>query len=65
MQIGPGGKAYRLHRNNKNYHIDHEDQTNTAYELNLSFSCLHGYDIRDAVSTTTMIREEIQSRRIG
>ncbi|KAL1846895.1 hypothetical protein Plec18170_008863 [Paecilomyces lecythidis] len=31
MEIGPGAKAQRLHRDDKNYHIDHKDQTATGY----------------------------------
>ncbi|KAL1311790.1 hypothetical protein AAFC00_001873 [Neodothiora populina] len=32
MEIGPGGKAQRLHRDDKNYHVDHKDQTQTGYQ---------------------------------
>lgn len=31
FEIGPGGKAQRLHRDDKNYHMDHPDQTQTGY----------------------------------
>jgi len=41
MQVGPGGKAQRIHRDDKNFHIDHVDQTKTGYrigsDLELSF----------------------------
>ena len=41
MEIGPGGKAQRLHRDDKNHHVDHEDQTKTGYrvgsDVSLSF----------------------------
>ncbi|KAJ9357901.1 hypothetical protein DTO027B9_2828 [Paecilomyces variotii] len=33
MEIGPGAKAQRLHRDDKNYHMDHEDQTGTGYRV--------------------------------
>ncbi|KAK2804524.1 hypothetical protein FQN50_006599 [Emmonsiellopsis sp. PD_5] len=33
FDIGPGGKAQRLHRDDKNYHVDHEDQTQTGYRV--------------------------------
>ncbi|KAJ9299212.1 hypothetical protein DTO271G3_2834 [Paecilomyces variotii] len=33
MEIGPGAKAQRLHRDDKNYHMDHEDQTSTGYRM--------------------------------
>lgn len=32
MEIGPGGKAQRLHRDDKNYHVHHADQTRTGYQ---------------------------------
>lgn len=32
MEIGPGGKAQRLHRDDKNYHVHHADQTQTGYQ---------------------------------
>jgi ectoine hydroxylase-related dioxygenase (phytanoyl-CoA dioxygenase family) len=31
FEIGPGGKAQRLHRDDKNYHMHHPDQTATGY----------------------------------
>lgn len=31
FEIGPGGKAQRMHRDDKNYHVDHPDQTETGY----------------------------------
>lgn len=31
MDIGPGAKAQRLHRDDKNFHVHHEDQTQTGY----------------------------------
>ncbi|KIW70759.1 hypothetical protein PV04_03000 [Phialophora macrospora] len=31
FDIGPGAKAQRLHRDDKNYHVDHPDQTETGY----------------------------------
>ena len=34
MEIGPGGKAQRLHRDDKNYHVEHVDQTETGYRAN-------------------------------
>lgn len=41
MEIGPGGKAQRLHRDDKNHHVDHMDQTKTGYrvgsDVSLSF----------------------------
>ncbi|KZF19831.1 phytanoyl-CoA dioxygenase family protein [Xylona heveae TC161] len=33
FEIGPGGKAQRLHRDDKNYHVDHQDQTATGYQV--------------------------------
>jgi hypothetical protein len=33
MEIGPGGKAQRLHRDDKNFHMDHIDQTETGYRI--------------------------------
>jgi ectoine hydroxylase-related dioxygenase (phytanoyl-CoA dioxygenase family) len=33
MEIGPGGKAQRLHRDDKNWHADHVDQTKTGYRF--------------------------------
>lgn len=33
MSIGPGGKAQRLHRDDKNHHVDHIDQTKTGYRV--------------------------------
>jgi hypothetical protein len=31
FDIGPGAKAQRLHRDDKKFHVDHEDQTATGY----------------------------------
>ncbi|KAK5446598.1 hypothetical protein LTS15_009530 [Exophiala xenobiotica] len=33
FEIGPGGKAQRLHRDDKNYHMYHPDQTKTGYQF--------------------------------
>ena len=33
FEIGPGGKAQRLHRDDKNYHAYHPDQTETGYNF--------------------------------
>ncbi|KAL4799767.1 phytanoyl-CoA dioxygenase family protein [Aspergillus venezuelensis] len=33
FDIGPGAKAQRLHRDDKNFHIDHQDQTETGYQI--------------------------------
>ncbi|KAK7430424.1 hypothetical protein QQZ08_002943 [Neonectria magnoliae] len=33
FEIGPGGKAQRLHRDDKNYHVDHPDQIQTGYRV--------------------------------
>ncbi|EXJ91452.1 hypothetical protein A1O1_04564 [Capronia coronata CBS 617.96] len=33
FDIGPGGKAQRLHRDDKNYHVHHPDQTQTGYQI--------------------------------
>ncbi|TVY28760.1 Dioxygenase [Lachnellula hyalina] len=33
MEIGPGGKAQRLHRDDKNHHVAHLDQTKTGYQV--------------------------------
>ena len=33
FDVGPGAKAQRLHRDDKNYHVDHIDQTQTGYKL--------------------------------
>ncbi|KUJ18988.1 phytanoyl-CoA dioxygenase family protein [Mollisia scopiformis] len=33
MRIGPGGKAQRLHRDDKNFHMEHPDQTKTGYKI--------------------------------
>ena len=42
MEIGPGDKAQRLHRDDKNHHVDHVDQTSTGYRVgsDVSLSCL-------------------------
>ena len=31
--VGPGGKAQRLHRDDKNYHPDYIDRTNAGYQF--------------------------------
>jgi hypothetical protein len=33
MEIGPGGKAQRLHRDDKNFHMTHEYQMKTGYKI--------------------------------
>ncbi|BCR93117.1 phytanoyl-CoA dioxygenase family protein [Aspergillus luchuensis] len=33
FDIGPGAKAQRLHRDDKNFHVDHEDQSTTGYRV--------------------------------
>ncbi|KAJ5120420.1 Phytanoyl-CoA dioxygenase [Penicillium bovifimosum] len=33
FDVGPGAKAQRLHRDDKNFHVDHEDQTATGYRV--------------------------------
>ncbi|GKZ37390.1 hypothetical protein AbraIFM66950_008913 [Aspergillus brasiliensis] len=33
FDIGPGAKAQRLHRDDKNFHVDHEDQRATGYRV--------------------------------
>ncbi|KAL3477795.1 hypothetical protein BJX99DRAFT_269668 [Aspergillus californicus] len=33
FDIGPGAKAQRLHRDDKNFHVDHLDQTETGYQV--------------------------------
>jgi ectoine hydroxylase-related dioxygenase (phytanoyl-CoA dioxygenase family) len=33
FDIGPGAKAQRLHRDDKNFHVDHEDQTKSGYRV--------------------------------
>jgi len=33
FDIGPGAKSQRLHRDDKNYHVDHQDQTETGYKV--------------------------------
>ena len=33
FDIGPGAQAQRLHRDDKNYHVDHVDQTTTGYRV--------------------------------
>lgn len=38
MEIGPGGKAQRLHRDDKNFHVDHYDQTETGYRVGSDMS---------------------------
>ncbi|GAT22996.1 phytanoyl-CoA dioxygenase family protein [Aspergillus luchuensis] len=35
FDIGPGAKAQRLHRDDKNFHVDHEDQSTTGYRVGL------------------------------
>ncbi|PGH13214.1 hypothetical protein AJ79_03772 [Helicocarpus griseus UAMH5409] len=35
FDIGTGGKAQRLHRDDKNFHVDHEDQTKMGYRVGL------------------------------
>ena len=32
-ELGPGGKAQRLHRDDKNYHVDHVNQQATGYQV--------------------------------
>lgn len=38
MEIGLGAKAQRLHRDDKNFHMDHIDQISTGYR--------HGSDVQ-------------------
>lgn len=33
IETRPGSKAQRLHRDDKNFHIDHPDQTKTGYQI--------------------------------
>ncbi|KAJ5558723.1 Phytanoyl-CoA dioxygenase [Penicillium sp. DV-2018c] len=33
FDVGPGAKAQRLHRDDKNFHVDHEDQTAAGYRV--------------------------------
>lgn len=33
LEIGPGGKAQRLHRDDKNHHVTHLDQTKSGYQV--------------------------------
>ncbi|PYH45986.1 phytanoyl-CoA dioxygenase family protein [Aspergillus saccharolyticus JOP 1030-1] len=33
FDIGPGAQAQRLHRDDKNFHVDHTDQTATGYRI--------------------------------
>lgn len=33
METRPGSKAQRLHRDNKNFHTEHVDQTGTGYRV--------------------------------
>lgn len=33
LEIGPGGKANHLHRDDKNHHVDNLDQTKTGYRI--------------------------------
>ncbi|GKZ90776.1 hypothetical protein AnigIFM59636_002806 [Aspergillus niger] len=33
FDIGPGAKAQRLHRDDKNFHVDHEEQSATGYRV--------------------------------
>ncbi|KAJ5602512.1 hypothetical protein N7537_005468 [Penicillium hordei] len=33
FDVGPGAKAQRLHRDDKNFHVDHEDQSSTGYRV--------------------------------
>lgn len=33
FDVGPGAEAQRLHRDDKNYHVDHVDQTQTGYKV--------------------------------
>ncbi|KAL4751595.1 hypothetical protein BDW72DRAFT_192788 [Aspergillus terricola var. indicus] len=33
FDIGPRAKAQRLHRDDKNFHVDHEDQTKSGYRV--------------------------------
>ncbi|KAF9893672.1 hypothetical protein FE257_009840 [Aspergillus nanangensis] len=33
FDIGPGAQAQRLHRDDKNFHADHPDQTTTGYQV--------------------------------
>lgn len=38
FDIGPGAKAQRLHRDDKNYHVDHVDQTGNGYRVGSDLS---------------------------
>lgn len=38
FDIGPGAKAQRLHRDDKNYHAEHPDQTETGYRVGTDVS---------------------------
>lgn len=33
MEVNPGGMPQRLHRDNKNHHVEHVDQTKTGYRI--------------------------------
>lgn len=33
FDVGPGAKAQRLHRDDKNFHVNHEDQISTGYRV--------------------------------
>ncbi|KAL2699238.1 hypothetical protein AAEP93_009213 [Penicillium crustosum] len=33
FDVGPGAKAQRLNRDDKNFHVDHEDQSSTGYRV--------------------------------
>ncbi|KAL4808844.1 phytanoyl-CoA dioxygenase family protein [Aspergillus unguis] len=33
FDIGPGAKAQRLHRDDKNFHVDHEDESKSGYKI--------------------------------
>lgn len=38
MEINPGAKAQRLHRDDKNHHVKHEDMSKTGYRLGADMS---------------------------
>lgn len=39
LEIGPDGKAQRLHRDDKNHHTEHLDQTKTGYRIGSDLAC--------------------------
>ena len=58
MEIGPGGKAQRLHRDDKNYHVHHANMMQTGYQPEsdvLIAFLIPGVDTRQELGATNVI----------